>query len=526
MQTYEIKRLYEQNAQQEEILNAYQTAFAEKGNDYGAELITNAASFADIRALKFLIDSGIDPLTQDHYGFTLLHQLAKLEESRDYVPSREDVKESATFLLNQHVSVLRKDENENMCCFHYAARKGNYPFIETLVEHGARLTMTDKEGNTAVHIACDYVRHQISNMEYAEKAVVDAKIKLEKAATLSDSWKKSAEKDLEEANNRLQKTNHLIENYFLIVKTLSENGVDKDEKNQYGKTALEMAIHSNAKKIAAYLSGENTDEMSVKSGGMNLHQAIIKGDLEALAALLQNGADPNALLDGEPADESKKHIGSTPLAVACDYKNVEAVKLLLQHAATPNYKNIAGKAPVVYLTSTTISMQKVFEEKRIGQILKLLIDAGYNIDETVDEEANTLISYTLRYGNYAYISRFLAEAVILDEALRYRPNLNLANLAGQTPLMFVCRTELDKMENTMLSLLENDVDVNLRDNEGNTALHYAAQNSSKNTAKTFCELLLDFKADANIANNTGKTVMDIAVENENEPLVKMLLSKV
>ena len=525
MKTYEIKRLYEQNAQQEEILNAYQTALAENGNDYGIELIINAAAFADIRALKFLTDSGIDPLVQDSYGFTLLHQLAKLEEARDYTPSREDVKESAAFLLDRRVSVLRKDENENMCCYHYATRKGNYPFIEALAEHGSRLTMTDKEGNTAIHIACDYVSQEISNIKYAEKAVEDAKIKLEKAATLGDAWIKNAEKGLEEANNRLQKTNRLIEDFFLTVKILSENGVDKDEKNQYGNTALEMAIASDAKKIAAYLSGESADEASVKSGRMNLHQAIIKGDLEAMSALLQNGADPNALLDGEPTDESKTYIGNTPLAAACDYKNVEVVKLLLKHAATPNYKNNAGKAPVVYLLSTIVPMQKVFEEKRIGQILKLLTDAGYNINETVDDESNTLITYTLKYGNRVCINHFSLKAVIIDEALRYRPNLNMANHAGQTPLMLICREELSEMENAMLSLLENDADVNLRDNEGNTALHYAAQNSSKNAAKTFCELLLDFKADASIANNNEKTAMDIAVETENEPLVKALLSK-
>ena len=78
----------------------------------------------------------------------------------------------------------------------------------------------------------------------------------------------------------------------------------------------------------------------------------------------------------------------------------------------------------------------------------------------------------------------------------------------------------------MLHLLENDADVNARDSEGNTALHYAAHNPSKNAAKTMCELLLDFKADADIANNAGKTAMDIAVETENEPLVKVLLNRV
>ena len=524
MKIHEIKRLYEQNAPQEEILNAYKAALAENGNDYGVELITYAASAADAGALKLLVESGIDPLIKNNLGFTLLHHLARLEEARS--PSNENVKNCVAFLLEQRVSALHKDENEHVCCYHYAARNGNYPFIAALAEHGTRLTMTDKEGNTAIHIACDYIRHEILNIEYKAKAVEGAQKDLEKAASLGDSWIKSAEIELESTKSRLQKSNQLIENYFLIVKTLAENGVDKDEKNQIGRTALEIAIASNAKKIASYLRGENIDDTSIEAGGMNLHQAIMKGDLKAAAMLLQNGADPNALLDGNPADESKIYIGDTPLAVACHYKNVEAIKLLLQHAAIPNHKNSAGKAPIVYLESSAVSMKPVFEEKRIGQILKLLIDAGCKIDDTVDDEANTFITYALRYGSYAYTGRFLTEAVIVDEAMRYHPDLNLANHAGQTPLMLVCCNELEKMENTMLSLLENGVDVNLRDSEGNTALHYAAKNSSKNAAKTYCELLLDFKADVNIANNDGKTAVDIAVETDNEPLVKFLLSKV
>ncbi|MDR0873880.1 MAG: ankyrin repeat domain-containing protein [Prevotellaceae bacterium] len=528
MQTYEIKRMYEQNDPKEDILNACQTALAENGNDYGVELITLAANFADVRALRLLVEAGIDPLLQDEYKHTLLHIVAKLDEARYHLPSDEDIKASVAFLLEQRVSVLRKDDNRYMCCYHYAAETGNYPFIATLAEHGAKLTMTDRDGNTAIHIAADYVKHPISSLQYTEDRVRKAGEELVKAANLGESWIKSAQKRVQECNEELQAIHKKIEYYFLTVKTLVESGVDKDEKNQYGRTALENAVESGAKKMAAYLNGEDVESGNAAIGGMNLHQAVIKDDLEAIAALLKNGADPNALLDGEPTDDSRNYLGCTPLAVACDCISVEAVKLLLQNGATPGYKNSEGKAPITWLLSTRgckVSMQTVQKEKRVEQIIKAFIDAGYNINDTVNDDADTLVIYALKYAAETHLYHFDLEVVANEEAMCYRADFNLSNHAGQTPLMLACTKDREEIENTLLSILEAGVEVNARDTEGNTALHYTFKNRSKNTTKAFCELLLDFDADAAVANNKGETAMDMAVATENEPLVKLLLSK-
>ena len=89
--------------------------------------------------------------------------------------------------------------------------------------------------------------------------------------------------------------------------------------------------------------------------------------------------------------------------------------------------------------------------------------------------------------------------------------------------MGACRQE--GMENLIISFLESGASVSGKDLEGNTALHYAAMNSSGGDAKTAAELLLDFGADPSAVNNRGKSPLDIATENKNEALVKLLLSK-
>jgi ankyrin repeat protein len=111
---------------------------------------------------------------------------------------------------------------------------------------------------------------------------------------------------------------------------------------------------------------------------------------------------------------------------------------------------------------------------------------------------------------------------LIDEALRLSADINLANRFGETPLMNACGGDFTLMEKYQLSFLEGGADVNATDKNGDKALHYGARNSSQNV----CDMLLEFGADVNAVNNQGKSALDIATQKGNEPLVKLLLSKI
>ena len=69
------------------------------------------------------------------------------------------------------------------------------------------------------------------------------------------------------------------------------------------------------------------------------------------------------------------------------------------------------------------------------------------------------------------------------------------------------------------------IDVNLEDDYGSTALHYAAYNNSKNT-KTI-ELLLQFGCDVDKKNKSGLTPLDYAYQNASvikQDIVRVLKS--
>ena len=84
--------------------------------------------------------------------------------------------------------------------------------------------------------------------------------------------------------------------------------------------------------------------------------AARKGDIAAVKAMLDKGADVNA----------KTRYGATALSYACDRENVELVKLLIDRGADVNAKDtFYGEVPLGWALS-----------KGNAQIVKLLLDKG------------------------------------------------------------------------------------------------------------------------------------------------------
>lgn len=522
MQPSEVKSIYGRKGR-EAALEAYGTVLAENPGS-SEELAFIAADFAHPEALAILFDAGASPMVADKYEFTLLHYLARCPESTYVAKPKGAVKATAELLLDNKVSAIRKDKNENMTCYHYAARNGMAEMIDALAGRGAKLNMTDKNGNTGIHIACDHIRHALHNAEYKMKNLEQALKKREETTARLKSQGKTDEEvaqyhaddkfsKLENAQKEYDAAVEQIEGYYLTVKAFAEAGVDIDEKNEAGRSALDIAVANNAKKIAAYLSGtliDSADGSALTIGGMTLHQAAEKGDVEAIKAIAATGADLNLPED----NDRKKFGGCTPLAVACACLQAGAAEALLSCGADPAYKDGNGRAAVSYLTPD------ISKEKKVSKIIKDLVSAGMGIDLLVNDDGDTLLVMACRSNSHVSLKKD-----ILDTVLRLNPNINIPNRFGETALMHACAKDFEIMENIQIDILERGADALPADNKGDTALHYAARNGSKAGAKALCEMLLEFGADASAVNDAGQTALDIATKEDNEPLVKLLLSK-
>lgn len=187
------------------------------------------------------------------------------------------------------------------------------------------------------------------------------------------------------------------------------------------------------------LSGDSQkDALLIKSGGMSVHEACIKNDMEALKAILSLGCDVNATFD----DEHSEYHNYTPLGIASIFVNEECVTLLLEYGADPNTLDPKVFHPLAYLLSVRGGLNtnmKTYERKAHINIIKAFLKAGWEKDSSVDDEGNTLLVRSARfYEDHARINSYTVGKVIMDALLRQNVDINKANLNGITALMNLC----------------------------------------------------------------------------------------
>lgn len=497
-----------------------------------------AADYAHAEALSLLFEAGGSPTVMDKYERNLLHHLANQNADRCLAMPDGAVAATAELLLENKVSYLRKDENEYMTCYHYAARSGLAELAEVLAKRGAKLNVTDKNGNTAVHIACRSAGSALYSLGQSKDRIEQAEKNCEEIAAdakkrnLSDEQTKNYMRSCLDTKQRVQNEHEelltLAKKYFRTVKAFVEGGVDVDEKNNSERTALDIAIEGGAKKIGAFLAGtlaDENDEAAIAAGGMTLLQAAERGDIEAIMTIAAAGADLNAVKDAP----EHRFGGYTPLAIACFLNDYKATEALLSIGCDPSFGDGRGIAAAAYLFpgdikpfahASTCYRENVRWERDAVKTIRALMGAGFDINQAVDDDSNTLLILACNAHG-----RSPREEVLSELLSHHDLDMDRANRFGVTALMRACDHEFYIMENYQIAMLEGGADVSPADQNGDTALHYAARNTDKNGAKSLSDMLLAFGADAKAVNDEGKTALDIAVEQENEPLAKLLLNK-
>lgn len=212
---------------------------------------------------------------------------------------------------------------------------------------------------------------------------------------------------------------------------------------------------------------------------------------ELVELMLECGADPNI------ADENGKPL----LWKVIRNGDISIVKSLLDHGANPNIICENGKT----------LLWKVIEERGFDtrEIILLLNHGAY---------------VNIRYNDKLLICKAIECKVDINVFERMiECGANVRNKDVINLLFKIIRKNYDYCEDYTKILLDHGIDVNIKNENGNTLLHLVS--NSCNDCKSFVKLLLERGADANAKNDTGDTPLYLACKNGYSGCVKLIIKK-
>ncbi|KAK9874477.1 hypothetical protein WA026_002825 [Henosepilachna vigintioctopunctata] len=240
-----------------------------------------------------------------------------------------------------------------------------------------------------------------------------------------------------------------------------------------------------------------------------LHEGAQFGKLECVKMLLQHGAEINAI----------KRSDWTPLMLACTKEDdcyVEIVQYLLDKGAILNFQNKDG------WTSLHIAARN-----SNPSFLKMLLNKNVNVNVKTKNQRNALHIAAL-HGNLKNVELLIShinpneidssgntsfhEAVlggeleVVNYLIKKGANINVSNNAGANALHLAAGQGLSNF----IHLLVNTYgfDVNTKDSNGYTPLHYATRKGNYSEMK----ILIELGSDIHQLDHSDKTAYDYFIK--------------
>ncbi|ORX45132.1 ankyrin [Anaeromyces robustus] len=282
-------------------------------------------------------------------------------------------------------------------------------------------------------------------------------------------------------------------NNINIFKYLIWNGADCNTIDNNGISLLSLAIINDKVDIIRILLSRSNIEITRKDkhGNTPFLKAIIKGDYEIIKLLINYGKKKKIDININEKDEC----GNYPLISSVNNNDLDTVMLLLNYALD-NKKDInvtdkEGLNPL--MISYSRNFYKIFKyllkfydinikdskgrnilfyaiNKRDVKTTENLINMGADINSE-DNEGVSIIDYAIQWG-----------AIEIVKILLKRNNLplNKRNSKGKTILINIINSSIriSYKKELITLLIERGVNMNIVDNDGNSALYYSNNFSS------------------------------------------------
>lgn len=403
---------------------------------------------------------------------------------------------------------------------HLAAEGGHEKVIRLLLEKGANVRHTDRNGATALHYVVRSSKLEALDViiEALEKS---SKAELERKGTSSSIRRATAAvfKAKSGSVNNLQrevdsgpaatfrkwvnlKDDHGQTPLHVAVTAKSEDpiirrmllrGADPNEPNKQGKSVLDLCDSTMADYIQAIV--DEKEKVEGRAVG-ELIDATLAGKVDDLSMYLRNISRPSRLhlING------RNEYGQTALYVAASSGQLRALQMLIDAGANPNVSDFSSR--------TALHNCAVEGQKATALILCSQGNADVN---AVDKQGRTALHWAAEWGRKEMVSFLLS---------RRKVNKVPQDRQGQTPLHRAATTGRRNTTKLLLKRYSYE-EANTVDSAGCTALHLAA----KWPKAWICEELAEGKTRLDVANKNGDTALHIAIAFNRPDNVKALIER-
>jgi ankyrin repeat protein len=263
-----------------------------------------------------------------------------------------------------------------------------------------------------------------------------------------------------------------------IITMLLDAGADPNVVNNIGETPLFDAVNGDHLAAVKVLlkRGANPAWADADEGNRPLHHAVEENYVDIARALLAAGA---------PVDAVNTQDGQTALVIASDQGHADMVKLLLTKGANPDRPIVPGynreEGPLLHPTALHVAAYQGYPD-----VVAALIRGGARVDAKSHDGRTPLLEAVARFhnlhrrtGKSPIRNRFLQvveKLVTAGARIDVTPNNSTRRLSlihravVPAPGLFLYNASLVGI---LLRGASPD-QVNVKDADGNTALHYAA----------------------------------------------------
>lgn len=451
--------------------------------------------------VKKLIEHGADINIKTKKGYTLLLYAVRCGQWE------------MTKWLIEHGAEIKTDTRDHrnvlMSAFEYIDYtdwEKNWEMIKYLVQHGADIDQVDQYGETLLHKAAGHNHWDL--VEWLLQQGANPQIKDQKGETLLFTYNGCPAH---------------------IIQLLAEkHGIDVNEKNNNGMTSLHhsaMYCRSLDSFAALITHGANVNIQDLQ-GNTPLHVAARYGSLERTEYLAKRMKN----VDIQNTE------GRTALHCAAEQDQKKNCNLLLSLGADLNAKDHSGN-----------SLLDIVFKHHASSVFNMLVEKHHVDVNMQDQNGHTMLDLILIHHTYWHDSQYLAKDI--EQLILQGAKLN--NQESQQSLVYrafwygkydlirclivkdwdLCGNEFriwcSAVQNHRFNMIDiliekNKIDVNVKDDYGCTALHDCVEYSYH---QEMVEYLVHRGANVNEKNNDGNTPLHFAVLKNQWDAVKFLLTQ-